>query len=165
MENQIASLEEQERQAAEGDAAAQFALAIRHTHGQGVKADYQQAVRWFHAAADQGHPGAQDSLGVRYATGQGVPKDERMAALCFRMAAERGYPVAQFNLGLAYIHGTGVPADHGEAYAWFALAAAQGDEIAIQTREQLAETLDAAQLRAGKVLYHQRHRQLHPPGQ
>ena len=86
-----------------------------------------------------------------------------MAALCFRMAAERGYSVAQFNLGLAHIHGTGVPVDHGQAYAWFALAAEQGDEIAIQSREQLAESLDAPQLRAGKVLFHKIHRQIHPP--
>ena len=108
MEDPIAAHEELERLARAGDATAQFQLAIRYTHGDGMRADYKQAVRWFHAAADQGHPGAQDSLGVRYATGQGVPINLAEAAKWYRRAAEQGRANAQYNLARMSATGQGM---------------------------------------------------------
>lgn len=48
--------------AADGDAEAQYQLAMRYEHGVGEKRDYAQAMYWFKQAANQGHVKAIKSL-------------------------------------------------------------------------------------------------------
>ena len=48
--------------ATDGDAEAQYQLAMRYEHGIGEKQDYVQAMYWFKEAANQGHPKAIKSL-------------------------------------------------------------------------------------------------------
>ena len=64
------------KQAANGDAKAQFKLGMDYDNGQGVPKDHAEATRWFRKAAEQGNATAQFNLGVAYeAGGQGVPQD------------------------------------------------------------------------------------------
>ena len=49
-----------------GDIIAQNYLAIHYRLGLGVKADLQEAVRWYESAAKQGNPDAQKNLGMLY---------------------------------------------------------------------------------------------------
>ncbi len=43
----------------QGNASAQYNLALMYHHGQGVPQDYAEAARWYRRAADEGHAGAQ----------------------------------------------------------------------------------------------------------
>ena len=73
----------------EGDPEGNFALGVMHYKGEGVARDPDEAVAWFHRAADNGHAGAQYNLGLLYLRGEGVQKDRREAAHWFRLAAGR----------------------------------------------------------------------------
>ena len=64
------TFEEMRSAADEGEPSAQCALGICFQNGQGVKQDYQEAVKWFRRAADQN-----DSTGTT--TG---PREESVAA-------------------------------------------------------------------------------------
>ena len=44
--------------AEQGDADAQFDLAMMYDHGEGVPQGEQEAVKWYRMAADQGDAGA-----------------------------------------------------------------------------------------------------------
>ena len=59
---------------------------------------YEDALRWYGAAAEGGYAGAQNSLGVMYSRGEGVGQDCDVAAHWIGLAAEQGYPVAITNL-------------------------------------------------------------------
>ncbi len=113
------------RKAAEqGDASAQFNLAICYRNGTGVNQDDTEAVKWYRKAAEQGHAGAQSKLeknkkeevvkivkesieqgndsdaflkmGLAYYAGYDVEKDQQLARNYFKRAAELGNKKAQF---------------------------------------------------------------------
>ena len=83
--------------AEQGDAYAQFALALMYQDGQGVPQDYKQAVKWYTKAAEQGNAGAQHNLGLMYANGQGVPQDNVYAHMWSNLAAANGSELASKN--------------------------------------------------------------------
>jgi hypothetical protein len=87
-----------EKAAAQGDAEAQFNLAVMYTKGQGVERNPQTAFHWFLQAATQGVPSAQSKLGLLYAVGDGVAVDPIEAHRWFQRAALAGDTVAQANL-------------------------------------------------------------------
>ncbi len=79
------------RKAAEqGDAGAQFNLALCYYLGLGVDKDPKAAAAWCRKAAEQGYAVAQFNLGLHYDHGQGVEKDPKAAAAWYRKAAEQG---------------------------------------------------------------------------
>ncbi|KPJ92877.1 MAG: hypothetical protein AMJ55_09085, partial [Gammaproteobacteria bacterium SG8_15] len=55
-----------------GDADAQYNLGSVYETGFGVKADSDEAVRWYKEAADQDHQLAQLKLGIMYILGDGA---------------------------------------------------------------------------------------------
>jgi len=73
--------------AEQGYPSAQFDLGSAYHNGQGVPQDYQEAIRWYRAAAEQGHSKAQNNLGNMYDKGQGVPQDYVQAHLWYNLAA------------------------------------------------------------------------------
>ena len=83
--------------AEQGDADAQFNLALMYKDGQEVPQDYKQAVRWYTKAAEQGAVRAQSNLGTMYGTGQGVPQDNVYAHMWFNLAAANGNEPASKN--------------------------------------------------------------------
>ena len=50
--------------AKQGQVDAQFRLGVMYDEGQGVSQDQQEAVKWFHLAADLGYVSAQFRLAV-----------------------------------------------------------------------------------------------------
>jgi TPR repeat protein len=119
------------RNAAEqGHASAEYNLGAMFHHGQGVKQDFGEAVRWLRKAADQGHLLAQCNLGVLYANGQGVKQNFGEAMRLYRKAADQGHDSAQYNLGVMYYQGRVVKQDFGEALQLLQMAAEQGLEPA-----------------------------------
>jgi len=118
------------QQAEQGNIVAQFALAGKYELGQDLIQDYEQAARWFLAAAKQGHAEAQYKLGRMYDNGRGVGKDYKEGARWIQAAAEQGYAEAQYSLGLMYGIGRGVRQDDKEAVRWLRASAEQGNAYA-----------------------------------
>jgi TPR repeat protein len=115
------------RQAAEqGDANAQYNLAMMYFNGQGVARDYEQAAKWFTKAAEQGLAEAQCNLGLMYSEGKGVTQDYLKTFKWYTKAAEQGLAEAQNNLGTIYRTGKGVAPNNEQAVKWFRRAAEQG---------------------------------------
>jgi TPR repeat protein len=145
----------------QGDAEAQFAVALRYGAGQGESCDFLQAAQWYRKAADQNHSLAQFNLGIMYAKGQGVERDDVQAAAWIRKAAEQGDAGAQYNMGTrchsASLDGLKTEAGEAkiEAYKWLHLASAQGykdSDAAFErvtlgmTREEVSEGIHRVSL-------------------
>lgn len=116
--------------AKQGDAKAQFNLALMHANGQGAPKDYAEAARLYRLAADQGDANAQNNLGAMYANGQGLPQDYAEAARWYRLAADQGEASAQNNLGSLHESGHGVAQSYSEAASLYRQSASQGNAIA-----------------------------------
>jgi TPR repeat protein len=58
--------------------------------GDGVTRDYDEALRWFRAAAAQGSPRAQSAIAAMYEGGVGVRRDPVSAYAWFSLAADSG---------------------------------------------------------------------------
>jgi len=58
--------------------------------------DVAEALRWFHAAAEQGNAAAQYALGKLYLSGEDVPQDKEAALQWFTRSAKQGNQYAQF---------------------------------------------------------------------
>ena len=108
-----------------GDAQAQFCLALRYGHGEGLQQYWPKAVYWYARAANQGDTRAQVNLAGCYASGDGVAQSDAHALHWLRLAAERGDVRAQFSLGICCFEGLGVPVS-SEAVKWLRMAAEQG---------------------------------------
>lgn len=83
-----------ERAAQQGNVRAMHALAMLlsdgRTSGAGGKPDWDGAMKWFRAAAEQGHRDSQYNLGVIYARGLGVMADLGAAWKWLSLAAAQG---------------------------------------------------------------------------
>ena len=96
-----------------GDAKSQFRLGCLYTHGQGVEADPDAALRWYREAAEQGDADAQNNLGGHYAEGLGVEQDYVTAYMWFRLAVRGNHEVAMRNL--EFVRGRMTEEQVGEA--------------------------------------------------
>jgi len=140
--------------AEQGDAKAQFALAMKYDEGDGVRQDLVEAMRWYLKAAEQGLAIAQVRLGAIYYNGDGVPQDTREGVRWWREAAGGGSNLAKFNLGNAYYQGAGVQQDYVQAYMWMDLTASHADRagdkalagLAVRSREAIAGKLTPEQI-------------------
>ncbi len=113
--------------AEQGDAKAQYNLALMYYKGKGVPQDDQEAAKWYRKAAEQGNAKAQNNLGIMYYKGKGIPQNYQAAAKWYRKAAEQGDAKAQYNLGLMYYKGKGTPQNYQKVVKWFCKLAEQGD--------------------------------------
>ncbi|HEX3498686.1 MAG TPA: transglycosylase SLT domain-containing protein [Stellaceae bacterium] len=81
------------------DAAAQFALAVRYEHAEGVPRDYGHALELYCVAAGHGHADASFNIAWIYLNGRGVARDDTNGAAWLRVAADRGHQLAGRLLG------------------------------------------------------------------
>ena len=116
--------------AEQGDANAQFNLALMYNKGDGVLRDNAEAVKWYRKAADQGYAAAQFNLALMYEKSPGIPRDYAEANRLYRAAADEGLADAQNNLCGMYLDGRGVSQDDAEAAKLCRKAADQGLAIA-----------------------------------
>ena len=116
--------------AEQGDAEAQFQLAVIYQNGRLVPQDQPQAREWLLKAAERGHVKAMFNLGVTYGDGLGVPVDDAEAFKWYQAAANEGDPRAHFNLGMFYIAGRGTPIDGPKANEHWFEAALRGLSLA-----------------------------------
>ena len=125
--NTGAQIQQLREKAKQGDASAQFDLALLHYQGTGVVQDYKAAFHWYELAARQGHAEAQNKLGMMHMDGLSVKQDQKEAARWFRRAAEQGHAGAQNNLGCCYHQDESASKSAETAAHWLQLAAEQGD--------------------------------------
>ncbi len=116
--------------AKEGNAFAQYNIAVMYAQGLGVEKNEAEAVKWYRKAAEQGDPDAQTNLGLMYANGRGISQDYQEAMKWYLKAAEKGNAFAQNNIGSLYFNGHGVAKDDKKAVEWYRKAATQGLAIA-----------------------------------
>jgi TPR repeat protein len=81
----------------QGDAAAQFNLALMYANGQGVAQDYKEAVKWYRKSAEQGVAAAQSNLGLMYSDGTGVLNDNVRAHMWYNVAGANGNKIGADN--------------------------------------------------------------------
>lgn len=111
-----------ERNALQGDAAAQNNLGGMYHAGIGVQKDYVKAMEWYQKAAEQGIAHAFYNIGDLHFRGLGVPQSNEIAFKNYKIAASHGMAIAQNNVGVFYMNGISVEKDTVEAYMWFLLA-------------------------------------------
>ncbi len=108
--------------AANGDAAAQYIVALRYQRDENTA----EAVRWLERAASAGLAPAQYRLAALYERGQGVAKDLGRARSWYQSAAEKGNVKAMHNLAVTASAREGGAADYALAAKWYGEAAAHG---------------------------------------
>jgi TPR repeat protein len=111
----------------QGNANAQFNLAILYERGLGVRRDLEEAFTLCRLAAAQGLPQAEVELGRMYARGWGTAQRFGEALQWFEKAAEQGDPEGQRNMGWLYDQGYGVARDYTIAAKWYRLAVDHGN--------------------------------------
>ena len=140
------ALKEWKPLAEQGDASAQYSLALMYYSGEGVVQNYKEAVKWYRLAAEQGLARAQYNLGNAYYKGEGVVQDYKEAVKWYRLAAEQGQAGAQNNLALMYEDGEGVVQDFALAHMWYNISAAIGEDKASKNRDSVAAKMTSADL-------------------
>ncbi len=116
------SVQDLQRAAKSGQAAAQFYLGTHYQAGKEIQRDVKQAFAWFKAAADQGISSAQLNVGRMYADGMGVSKNETLARQYFEKAASHGDNRASFNLAMMEEK----KKNYMGAYQWYELSTRDG---------------------------------------
>jgi TPR repeat protein len=81
--------------AEQGDAEAQYHLALMYDRGIGVERDDGEALKWYRQAAEQGYARALYNLGMMYYFGKGVPQDMVTGYQWIILAADRGEETAR----------------------------------------------------------------------
>ena len=148
---QLPDFRETKARAEQGDAEAQYNLAVMHDMGIGAPKNYSESGKWYAKAAAQGVAEAQFQLGVRYYEhGKQSKENYRNGFSWFYKAALQGMAEAQYNVGLMYQLGRGVPTNRIEAYKWYIVSAAQGYPKSLAARDNLAGDLPRKDVAEGE---------------
>ena len=117
------------RKAAEnGNATAQFKLALCYSRGEGVEEDGEVAAQWMLKAAEQGAAAeAQWYMGRFYQDGKGVELNPTEAVKWFARSAKKNWPRAKHSLALCYWRGDGIQKDEAKAERLLEEAAESGN--------------------------------------
>jgi TPR repeat protein len=84
--------------------------------------------------------------------GGAVTQDYAEAVKWFRLAAEQGYADAQFFLGYLHEVGHGVLQDKVMSHMWFNIASASGDELAVKSRNYMANMMTQAYISKAQAM-------------
>jgi TPR repeat protein len=142
-DERAAAVEDYERAATAGSAAAMTALGVIHE----TRKDYVRAFEWYSRAAQARDAHAIYRLGILYLEGLAGASDRGSALELIEQAARLDHAAAQHYLGLLYFQGERVPKSYVRSYAWLNIAAPKGAWYARTravvekhlSREQLAE--------------------------
>jgi len=120
------NMQELQKKAEQGDAAAQTQLGVAYMKGTGVDVDREKGADLYRKAADQGYAFGQWNLAFAYMNGRGLQEDAKEAARYMQMAAEQGFPPAEYDLGMMYLQGIGVTRSRTKAIDWIVKASEHG---------------------------------------
>jgi len=99
-ERALEGIQKVEHLAKQGDAQAQYELAMAYRYGWGISQNNRDAALWFREAVDIGHPRAQFELGLMYEFGEGVPINLKRAHALYQKAAKQDIREARVSLAL-----------------------------------------------------------------
>jgi len=155
------AIEPIQKEAEQGNAEAQYNLALCYLRGFGIwpdgfiiyhlnlkpgepiyhvqRPDLKTPVELLKKAVTQGHVAAKYELGMRY---KFTAKEE--AFELFKQAAEQENTLAQYELAMCFHYGMGVEKDEAMAVQWYKKAADQGNQLARSQFEQFQETHEEA---------------------
>ena len=111
-----------------GDPQAMYELGCRYHIGDNVEQNYEEAAKWYRAAAEQGSADGQNGIGNLYLTGEGVEQNYEEAARWCRASAEQGASNGQDSLGDCYRQWEGAGQNLEEAAKWYRASAEQGND-------------------------------------
>lgn len=120
------TLADTRQKAADGDAAAQYSLAMYLLGGALGFPDYAEIVDLLKKSAEQGNGDALYELGVCYMNGEGVQLDYKTAEKCYLKAVEQGNVDAMIALGAAYRGGKGLAENPAASFSMYNAAAEKG---------------------------------------
>lgn len=112
--------------ATDGNADAQYHLAVMYAEGEGVEKNLPKAATLLQQAVAQDHADAQLMLGLFNVYGDGVPANPENGAWLISQAAEAGNDVAMYYLGNLYAAGLGVEKNIQAAMFWMKKAEDNG---------------------------------------
>jgi len=112
------------RLAQQGDAEAQFSLALMYDEGRTVPHDPNKAVYWLTKAAKRNLPAAALYLGMKYEFGNGVQQNKAVAEKWYEQAALHGWAMAQYLLAMLLLDERSIE-NRINAGAWLKLAGKQ----------------------------------------
>jgi len=113
--------------ATQGDANAQYRIAMAYLSGNGVAQDRAMGLDWLEQAASRHHVLALLGLAALRSDPKSGDYDPDKAIAFLKDAASQGNVLAQRQLGQIYRKGALAGQDFDAAFAWFKRAAAQGD--------------------------------------
>ncbi len=122
-ERQVAELQ---KSAQAGNRQAQYELAVKLEHGQGVPLSKDGAAYWLAQSAQSGYAQAQFQLGNKLLLGEGCERDASKAVFWFLKAAEQGNEQAAWQLAACYEKGEGVQIDTLQAINWYKFLLSKG---------------------------------------
>jgi len=107
----------------QGDAQAQYALALLYEYGsETIARDKLKSLQLLERSAQKQIAGACLYMGLKYEHGNGVTQDFEKAICYYHCAARQDWPMAQFFLADFYAQGKGVEKSVLKAMAWLGLA-------------------------------------------
>ena len=122
--------------AEQGEAQAQYSLAILFRYGYGVPRSREEMLYWLAHAARRGVVAAQAELGAGY-FGTGRLRNVIEGMRWLETAAQQGHQGAQIRLGDLYAEGRDIERDPQRAARWYRLAAEKGHVLAQRALGQL----------------------------
>lgn len=115
----------------QGDVRAMNNVALLWARGYDGRQSYDEALRWWKAAAGRGYTVAMNNIGLLYANGHGVTQDFGEAFNWWHQSAFLGNAWAMNNVGDLYENGLGVEQNLTMAMTWYKSAAEQGERMAM----------------------------------
>lgn len=137
--NELTALQQS---AAQGDADAQYRLAMKHIYGDGAPEDNVRAAELLTLAAAQGHTEATYNLGICYHYGHGVEADLPRAYELYLRAAKAGYGKGMNLVGKFLAEGLHGETDVDEARRWETLALDSGDPDAVAYAQRMLAAME-----------------------
>ncbi len=129
----------------QGDAQAQFSLAMMYDEGNLIAGDRQQAILWLTRSAQQNLPAACLYLGMKYAFGNSVKQDIQKAEKLYGQAARQGWAMAQYLLAILYLDNEKERDKQILAAAWLQLASKQHYPGAAEKLQEIVQMLNAGE--------------------
>tara|TARA_B100000686_G_scaffold57111_1_gene61320 strand:- start:11067 stop:11690 length:624 start_codon:yes stop_codon:yes gene_type:complete len=129
----------------EGNAVAQYIMALMYFRGKVVIKDYKKSIKLMNLSAKQGYFLAEHKLGSIYFGSLLGRPDYKKAFKWFRLASRQGYAPSQYFLATLYENGDGIKKDYIKAHMWFSLASKK-NIIAKDERDRITKKLSPSQL-------------------
>ena len=138
--------------AANGDARAQYNLAIMYRDGLGVEQDDVEALSYFIQAAEGGHMLARYAVGLAFRYGIGSEMDADTAIYYFTEAALQGHALSPVEIGAIYFYGKAIPKNLVASHFWWSLARDRNAPGAAENMALLGREMSEAEKRRAASL-------------